>query len=325
MINEQSKYLKISVVICCYTLDRLGDVKEAISSVISQTLKPHEVIVAVDHNRELFHTLKAELPKSAVKLVLSEGTPGLSETRNTAINVSRGEIIAFLDDDAVAEVNWLENLVLAFEDPKVLAVGGEAVPVWRKGKPPFWFPLDFDFVIGCTNHKRLILQNGGEIRNVTGSNMAFRREVFERIGYWEIKLGRCETGGVRFNPSGGEEAELCLRIKNNIPDGLILFNPKSIVYHKVSANRATLKYVFNYSFREGITRALIKKIVSKHGKQPLAAEGRYLRQLLLKSIPKRILRFYKIAPIAQACVLSIDIFLIGAGYLMGKWQYRKSI
>lgn len=316
--------LKISVIICGYTMERLHDIREAVDSLRNQTLKPDEIVVAVDHTREVFNKLKDELPPD-VKVILSEGLPGLSETRNTAIQNSSGEIIAFLDDDAVADETWLENLISAFDDPKVMAVGGEAVPAWPGGKPPFWFPLDFDFIIGCTNHKKLILQSNGEIRNVTGSNMAFRKEVFEEIGLWETKLGRCEMNRVRFNPSGGEEAELCLRIKNNIPGSLIMFHPKAIVYHKVSPERTTLKYVFNYSFREGVTRAMLKKIVSKYNHQPLAAENAYLKQLLLNSFLKRVLNFYKLAPIAQLGVLSMNLALLGTGYFVGSWQYRKGV
>ncbi len=318
IINEPN----ISVIICGYTMDRLKDIHEAVDSVLAQTHKPHEIVVAIDQNRELLERLKNELPPD-VHLVLSEEAPGLSETRNRAIHASSGEIIAFLDDDAVAERTWLENLTPPFSDAQVMAVGGESVPVWPKDKPPFWFPLDFDFVIGCTNHKKLILQASGEIRNVTGSNMAFRKEVFQRVGFWETKLGRCEMGRVRFNPSGGEEAELCLRIKNLIPEALIVFKAEAIVFHKVSPERTTLNYVFNYSFREGVTRAMINTIVSQYGHQPLAAENLFLRQLLFVSIPKRFARFYKVAPIAQIGVLVTNLFLMGTGYLLGKWQYRK--
>jgi glycosyltransferase involved in cell wall biosynthesis len=305
-------------------MDRLKDIHEAVDSVLNQSLKPYEVIVVVDRNVDLFNRLKIEF-QSAVKLFLSQRIPGLSEARNVGICASTGDIIAFLDDDAVAEPDWLEQMIPAFENPKVMAIGGEAMPSWPKGKPPFWFPLDFDFVVGCTSHKRLILKTSGEIRNVTGSNMAFRREAFERAGNWETKLGRCETVNGKFNPSGGEEAELCLRIKNKIPQGLILFEPKSIVHHKISPQRTTLKYVFGYCLREGITRAMMKKISSRYGQQPLADENRYLRQLIGVSIPGKLARFYRLAPIAQACVLIANISLVGAGYLLGRQQYRKEI
>ena len=313
--------LTVSVIVCAYTMERLGDIHEAVDSVLAQTLKPHEVIVAVDHNEELFHRLKSELPPE-VKLVLNKGAPGSSETRNVGIRTSTGEIVACMDDDAVAENNWLENLVPPFEDSKVMAVGGQALPLWPESKPPFWFPEEFDFIMGCTAHKKLILQANCEVRNVTGSNMAFRKEIFQRIGFCEKKLGRCNANGVEFDAIGGEEAEICLRIKSSIPDGVILFRPESVVRHKVSSERATLKYVLSFCLREGVTRAMIRKIVSRYGQNPLAAESIFLRQLLLKSLPQKLKAFYKLSNLAQVAVITANLSLMGTGYLLGRWRYR---
>ncbi|MGB2800301.1 MAG: glycosyltransferase family 2 protein [Dehalococcoidia bacterium] len=312
---------KVSVIICAYSMERLRDIHEAVDSVLAQTLKPHEVIIAIDHNKELFHRLESELPPE-VKLVLNEGPPGLSETRNVGIRSSSGEIVAFMDDDAVAEENWLENLTPPFEDSKTMAVGGQAVPLWPGDQPPFWFVEEFDFVIGCTAHKQLLLRANSEIRNVTGSNMAFRKEVFEKLGLWENALGRCDGGRVKFNPTGGEEAELCLRIKTNMPDSVILFRPESVVHHKVTSQRATLKYVFDFCFREGITRAMMRKIVSRYGQNPLAAENLFLRRLLSTSIPRRLKRFYRLANLVQVGVITANLSLMATGYLLGRWKYR---
>ena len=311
----------VSVFICAYTVDRLGDIHEAVDSVLIQTLKPHEVILAIDHNEELFDRLVTELPLEG-KVVLNTSIPGLSETRNAGILSSTGEIVAFIDDDAIAEATWLENLIPPFEVPRVMAVGGQAIPLWPKDKPPSWFPEEFDFTIGCTAHKKLMLRANGEVRNVTGSNMAFRNEIFQQIGFWESTLGRCELGRVKFNPTGGEEAELCLRLKSTIPDGVILFRPESVVNHKVIPQRATLNYVFKFCFREGITRAMVRKLVSRYEQNPLATESVFLRQLLLTSIPQRLKGFYKTANIAQVCVITINLLLMGTGYLLGRWRYR---
>jgi cellulose synthase/poly-beta-1,6-N-acetylglucosamine synthase-like glycosyltransferase len=302
-------------------MERLKDIHEAVGSVLAQNLKPHEVIVAVDHNQELLRSLKSELPPE-VKLILNKGAHGSSETRNVGIRSSTSDIVACMDDDAVAEDTWLENLIPPFDDPRVMAVGGQAVPLWPEGKPPSWFPEEFDFIIGCTAHKKLILQADGEVRNVTGSNMAFRKEVFLKIGFCEENLGRCNASGVKFDAIGGEEAEICLRIKNNIPNAIILFRPEAVVHHNVISDRATLKYVLNFCFREGITRAMIRKFVSRYGQNPLAAENIFLRRLLTKSLPHRLRGFYRLANLAQVVVITANLSLMGTGYLLGRWQYR---
>ncbi len=278
--------------------------------------------MAVDHNEALYRRLGAMLGPR-VTLLLSTGLPGLSQTRNVAVGASTGEAVAFLDDDAVAERDWLANLAAAFADPRVVAVGGEAVPVWPGGSPPLWFPVEFDFVIGCTGHKALIMEADGTIRSVTGSNMAFRREVFQVAGLWETSLGRCEGGRKKFNPAGGEEAEMCLRIRKHLPDGRIVFRREAVVHHKVAAGRAKPAYMLDFCLREGHTRALMKGLVSRYGSRPLAAEGVFVRRLLWRSIGGRLVRCYRPASLPQAAAIVANLSLMVTGYLFGRWIYGR--
>ena len=156
---------RISVVICAYTLARLNDIREAVASAFEQTLEPHEVIVAIDNNEELYNILQAELSPPA-RILLNQSSRGVSSTRSSGIAASTGELVACLDDDAVATVDWLENLVVPFRDSRVMSVGGTVVLLWPRPTPPRWFPEEFDFMIGGTQHKRLVTQPDGEIRNV---------------------------------------------------------------------------------------------------------------------------------------------------------------
>ena len=311
----------VSVVICSYTEERLKDILEAVNSVLAQTLKPDEVIVAVDHNQKLLHRLKSELP-SQVSVILNEGARGSSGTRNCGIRAAAGQFLACADDDVVAEPNWLENLIAAFNDSRVVAVAGRATPLWPTDKPPLWFPEEFDFILGCTEHKKLVMGPNNEVRNVTSCNAAFRREVFETVGFWEASLGRCEAWTKTLDPIGGEEAEFCLRVKSMMPDGAIVYRPEALVHHKVTPQRATLKYVFNFCLREGVTRAMIRRIVSQYGRKPLAAEGMFLRWLLFRSLPRRLRTFYKPASVAQTVVITTNLSLMGTGYLLGRLRYR---
>jgi glycosyltransferase involved in cell wall biosynthesis len=95
----------ISAVICTYTMERFKDTCEAVESLREQTLKPHEIIIAVDHNDELFRRLREALPAD-VKIVRNEGAQGVSITRNTGILAAIGEFIACMDDDARAHPEW---------------------------------------------------------------------------------------------------------------------------------------------------------------------------------------------------------------------------
>lgn len=307
----------VSVIICCFTEQRLQNIYEAIASVQRQTRPPDEVILAVDNNRPLFEQMQVE-HGDKVKVVLNDSLKGLSATRNLGVATADGDLIAFLDDDAVAGQDWIENLIRPFENSNVMAVGGEAVPDWPKDKPPMWFPEEFDFIIGCTAHKKLVIGDDGSIRNVTGSNMAFRKEVFEKIGLWDTELGR---GSGKM--TGGEEADICLKIKSGIPHSLILFEPRAIVTHKVHPSRATLGYVFNFSFREGTTRAKLQKATSHSVDDPLHSERAYLRRIIFGTAPRRLIKFYNPASVAQLGVVVANLALIAAGYLLGKYKYRS--
>ena len=302
----------VSVIICAYTMERLKDIHEAVDSVLAQTLEPCEVIVAVDHNENLYQVLKDRLP-SEFKIVENNGDQGLSETRNVGIRAASGEIVAFIDDDAVAEKDWLEKLTEPFQSPNVIAVGGRAIPLWHDGKRPSWFPEELDWIVGCT-YRGLPL-TGNEIRNVPGCNMTFKRKVFDGVGFF-----RSDIGGIKETPRGGEEAEICLRIKHEIPDALILYEPNATIHHKVPLYRSGLRYLIRRSYNEGFYKSLVQKLSSRPTQKthPLSSENSYLRYLLLASIPSRLKHFYRRGNFSQIGAIMISIAAAGTGYLVGK-------
>ncbi|MCL0091672.1 glycosyltransferase family 2 protein [Dehalococcoidales bacterium] len=313
---------KVSVIICAYTMERLRDIQEAVQSVLAQTLKPYEVIIAVDNNEELFQELKTGLPPE-VKVVLNKGAQGLSETRNVGIRAATSEITAFIDDDAVAERDWLENLTGHFHEPMVVAVGGRAIPLWLNGSRPSWFPEELDWIVGCT-YKGLpnkSAQNSEfkEVRNVHGCNMAFRKEVFKKVGLWQSKIG-----AVGQKLKGGEEAELCLRIKAEMPKALIIYEPNALIRHKVPLKRLNLAWLIKNSFDQGICKAKVQKLHNLV-KKTLSTENSYLRYLLLSSLPERLRRFYKKESLLQAGAIIISIAAVGMGYLMESLLIKEDI
>jgi glycosyltransferase involved in cell wall biosynthesis len=308
-VSSSKKDLKVSVIICCYSMDRLQDVHEAVASVLSQTRRPGEIIVSVDHTLEVFQQLKKDLP-SSVKVILNEGVRGLSETRNVGIRASSGDIIAFIDDDTVAEGNWLEMLSGQYDGPRVIAVGGRALPIWEGSKRPAWFPEELDWVVGCT-YKGL-LSRGNEVRNMPGCNMSFRREAFEKAGLFNVKVGR--IGKVQ---GMGEDTEICIRIKHALPDNLILIEPNAIVYHKVPSWRVTWKYLISRSYNEGLYKIVVRNLAFERS-SALSSEDSFLRYLLFNAIPDKFLRWHEKGSLLQAAAILLNIIVVGAGYLRGK-------
>src|SRR5262245_42192067 len=97
----------ISVIICAYTEERWLDLVAAVQSVQSQTVPAHEIIVVIDHNPTLWQRAQAALP--GVSVIENSGPRGLSGTRNSGIALAEGNVIAFMDEDAMAAPDWLAH------------------------------------------------------------------------------------------------------------------------------------------------------------------------------------------------------------------------
>lgn len=156
-MNHRTSPDGFSVVICVYTEERWEDILAAVDSVRKQSLPPLETLLVVDHNERLLSRLTEEYAErrppgqgAEVRVLANAGPRGLSAGRNTGIAAARGEFVAFLDDDAIAERDWLHHFAAAYDDPRVMAVGGRTLPVWASGRRPAWFPEEFDWVVGCT-------------------------------------------------------------------------------------------------------------------------------------------------------------------------------
>jgi len=258
----------ISVVICAYTLNRWDDLVSAVESMRSQTLQPHEVIVVIDHNPELF--ARAGNALDGVVVVENHESKGLSGARNSGIARARGHIVAFMDEDAVAEPQWLERLSADYADERVVGIGGAVEPLWLSGRPG-WFPQEFDWVVGCS-YKGMPSATTA-VRNPIGCNMSFRRTVFETMGGFRHEIGRVGT-----RPVGDEETEIGIRAKRYWPNGVILYEPQARVYHRVPAHRANWRYFWSRCYAEGLSKAILSRIAG--AKDSLASERAYTLRTL---------------------------------------------
>src|SRR5690349_7526680 len=112
---------EISVVVCTHDPARLPQLRAALQSIDPQTYRPVEVIVVVDHRTGLADRIRRDRPDIVV--LDSDEPSGLSGARNAGTRAARGDVVAFLDDDAVADTTWLERLVPAYADAEVIGVG----------------------------------------------------------------------------------------------------------------------------------------------------------------------------------------------------------
>ncbi|MCX5413585.1 glycosyltransferase family 2 protein [Streptomyces sp. NBC_00059] len=307
-----------SVVICVYTEERWEDILAAVRSVREQSLPAEEVLLVVDHNRALLERLSEEYGDSSqVRVLANAGPRGLSAGRNTGIAASRGGFVAFLDDDAVAERDWLRHFAKGYDDPGVMAVGGRTLPSWASGRRPAWFPEEFDWVVGCTY--RGLPPGTVRVRNVLGGNASFRRTAFDAAGGFATGIGR--NGDRR--PLGGEEAELCIRLTRAVPGAVLLIDDRAVIRHKVPAPRERFGYFRTRTYAEGLSKALVSRSVG--AARGLESERRYTARVL----PAGVLRGLRDGLLGRpggagrAGAIVTGVLAAAAGYAVGSVRARR--
>jgi len=215
----------VSVIVCTHSLNNYKNLKDAVNSLLNQTHKKMEIIIMVDGNQRLYEKVVKDYDnQKKIKMVASKENVGLCGAKNIGIRASRGDVIAFLDDDAIAERGWIENLVNTYIELDAFAVGGKILPIWLCKKPDY-FPDEMGWLVGYT-HKGFAKEKVVEVRNTFGSNMSFKKEVFERVGLFNERLGKKGNSCIQ-----AEEVEFTLRMKNKLGKGVV-YNPCAIVYHK---------------------------------------------------------------------------------------------
>jgi glycosyltransferase involved in cell wall biosynthesis len=318
----------ISVVICAYTEARWRDLVAAVRSVQAQSSQPREIIVVVDHNPSLLDRVRTGI--QGVTAVENLEHKGLSGARNTGATVAQGMVVAFLDDDAIAEPDWLARLAECYADPRVVGVGGKIEPLWLSACPG-WFPAEFHWVVGCTY--RGMPTEGSPVRNLIGANMSVQRAVLLRACGFRDSFG-CnhdsgETAARRTGPkwlhhsAGDEETEFCIRVTQRWPDTVWFYTPMAIVRHRVPAQRASWRYFLWRCYDEGLGKAALAHLRGAHA--GLASERTYT----LQTLPRGILHGLgdamvrgEASGLGRATAIAGGLAVTATGYLVGRCRMR---
>jgi GT2 family glycosyltransferase len=304
----------ISVVICAHTEKRWHETCAAVESVRAQSLTSKEIIVVVDHNPALLTSLAAALPD--VTVVENREARGLSGGKNTGVAIAGGDIVAFLDDDAVADPDWLKYFADSYSDPAVMGVGGLTLPNWQAPRPA-WFPEEFAWVLGCTY--RGMPESGAPVRNLLGGNASFRRQAFEIAGGFQNGIGR--SAGPR--PLGCEETEFCIRVSQRAPGAVFLFDNRSMIWHLIPAERCRFSYFRSRCYAEGLSKALVTASVG--AADGLSAERRYMTRVLPLGVARGMadaLRGDR-PGLGRAGAIVTGVAATVAGYTAG-WAQRRA-
>ena len=229
----------ISVIICTYNRDKY--IYNVLKSLALGTLE-HDAyeIVLVDNNctdntrKEVDHFCNV-FPQVSLHYFV-ETNQGLSHARNRGIRESKGDILVYVDDDATVNPEYLKTYADWFAShPETDAAGGPIIPHYETGSEPQWMTY---FI------KRLLtgyLYFGDKAKPFPGDNYpgggnaAYRSRVFEKVGLYNVELGR--NGD---SLGGGEEKDIFDKMKR---EGMqFVYLPQAILYHSIPGYKLEADY-----------------------------------------------------------------------------------
>ena len=302
-IGQETPAMTVSVVICTYSEARRLDLIAAVESVRSEaSAGTHEIVLVVDHNASLADELRRTLPDCVV--VENRHSKGLSGARNTGVEVAGGDIVLFLDDDAVACDKWITSHAAAYDDVDVIGTAGLVRPAWDPGLPPSWWPDLYDWVIGCND--RRIEPAGASVRNPTGANMGFRRAKVVEVGGFSDRLGRTSDA-----PLGCEETELGIRLIRTNPAMRIVSVPEALCLHRVPKERVTWRYFRRRCVAEGRSKAVVARMTGIGA--ATSAERRYTG----RSVPAAVSTAVRTGHYRRALAIVAGVSFAVFGFLPG--------
>ena len=261
----------VSIIIC--TRNRVPELTKCLDSIRQMVCQPGEVIV-VDNapNDNSTENFVNSLP--GIKYY-KEPLAGLSHARNRGLQLASNAIVAFTDDDVEVDPEWIYYVWETFADKEVAAMAGLVFAAELESESQYIFEKYWSFNRGYQEKRynadfiKETLQDGPPVWKIgAGANMAYRKEVFKEVGYFDERLGAGASGC-------NEDSEMWYRIL--LKGYAILYTPRAIVTHKHRTNIKAL-YEQLYSYMRGFTAAAIIQ-------QNQNTNAGYMRHLFL-TLPK---------------------------------------
>ena len=249
--------MSVSASVIVASRDRASLLARTLDSLLAQTPPAggYEIVVAdngsVDDTKLVVEQAAAR-SVVAVRYMLVD-RPGKSFAVNQALAAAAGRVLAFTDDDVVAERDWLVVLTRACLAPGVAFVAGRVLPAWET-PPPAWMSPALHGVLAVPD-------NGDEPFTITareprlvpiGANMAVRRDVVKKVGGLRVDLGKL-AGSFRT----GEDHEFFLRMLHAGFTGV--YEPKAVVHHRVPRQRLERDYFRRWLFQNGHDVAKLRR------------------------------------------------------------------
>lgn len=274
--------MQISVVIATYNRAHL--LQGALAALASQEVPRSllwEIVIIDNNSSDSTARVVDAFSKTAsipVRYVF-EPRQGLSWARNRGVQEARGSILAFSDDDVCPAPDWIAQVAAAIDRWNAHGVGGRILPRWE-APPPRWLTGNWRLlrrlsIMAFEGSRPLALPLEREPQ-VWGANMAFRRELFDRVGGFDPRRGMAGTRLFR-----GEESDL---IDRALGLGLkIVYDGALTVYHRIGSDRMRKAYFRRLAFDSAHGDARATPVV----------DGRFFLGAPLSSYSRAVMGFWK--------------------------------
>ena len=234
--------MELSIVICTY--NRSSFLREGLDAIIQQRLAfldvPIELIILDNNSSDDTSSVVEEFQNefSSISLVYYlEKQQGLSYSRNRAIQIAKGKFIAFLDDDAIVNKNWLTSLLHGINNIDAHVFGG---PIYPRFEVPCPAWIDSTYFIRKFKKKNGYLYGLSEIEGFAGGNVCFKKDVFDQIGYFDTSIGMIgNTLGL------GEETDLFARLYDSAYTAKLYNLQEMSIIHFEAASKLNSLYLKN--------------------------------------------------------------------------------
>ncbi len=244
----------LSVVICSHNrADCLG---AAIESLIPQAdlRGKHEILVVNNRSTDRTREVVRRFEYSHGVRHLFEAKLGLCHARNRGWQEARGQIVAYLDDDAIAGPGWLDAIEQAFASaPGLGVVGGRVEPIWEAERPT-WLSDDIALsltILDWSSTPKFLTDLRAEW--LVGANMAIPAWLLAEVGGFHPGLDRV---GKLMLSSG----DVFLQKQITAKGYACLYYPKMTVRHRVPATRVQQRWFIRRYYAQGLSDAMMQII-----------------------------------------------------------------
>ena len=268
--DRKNKKIMISIIICTYNRDKY--IYQALQSLAQNDFSTdlYEIVLinnnSTDQTEAQCKAFQQDYPHITFRYFI-ETNQGLSHARNRGIYEAKGDILIYVDDDAFVNKEYLRAYYELFmQRSEVRAAGGPIIPHYET-KPPKWFSyFTRELITGY-------LYQGNKIGKFKrkypgGGNAAYRKEVFETVGLFNVDLGRKGE-----NLVGAEEKDIF--DKMTALNMEILYTPDAILYHIIPEKKLTKEYFNRLTYSIGQSERMRTLKISK---------GKYLKRLFSELI-----------------------------------------